>query len=70
MTKRLLFAAVGEPVIHPDLRYQVGTKASELGGGHAPLDTLRPEGGGTYFEAEGAGVIPHDFINGPQCFGL
>lgn len=30
VTEGLLFAAVGEPVVHPDLSNQVGAQASEL----------------------------------------
>ncbi len=45
VTEGLLFAAVGEPVVHPDLSNQVGAQASKLGGRHTPLDTLCPEGG-------------------------
>ena len=45
VSEGLLFAAVGEPVVHPDLSDQVGAEAGELRGRHPPLDTLRPEGG-------------------------
>lgn len=45
VTEGLFFAAVGEPVVHPDLSNQVGAQACKLGGRHPPLDTLCPEGG-------------------------
>lgn len=45
VTEGLLFAAVGEPVVHPDLGDQVGAQTRKLGGGHPPLETLRSEGG-------------------------
>lgn len=45
VTEGLLFAAVGEPVVHADLGYQVGAQAGKLGGRHPPLMTLCPEGG-------------------------
>lgn len=48
VTEGLLFAAVGEPVVHSDLGYQVGSQASKLGGRYPPLETLRPKGGRTY----------------------
>ena len=46
VAERLLFAAVGKPVVNPDLGHQVGAQTRKLGGGHAPLETLGPEGGG------------------------
>ncbi len=61
MTESLLFAAVGEPVVHADLSDQVGPQASELGGRDAPLDTLSPE------ETKAGQPIGHccDFVRSP-----
>lgn len=38
----LFFPPVGEPVVHPHLRHQVGAEALSFGRGDAPLQTLGP----------------------------
>lgn len=43
MAKGLLFAAVGEPVVHPNFSDQVGAESSKLGRRHSPLDALGPD---------------------------
>lgn len=42
VSEGLLFAAVGEPVVDPDLGDQVGAQTGQLGGRHPPLETLGP----------------------------
>lgn len=58
MAEGLLFAAVGKPIVHPDLCDQIRAQTSKLGGGHSPLETLCPGGG----RAEGYEILKADAI--------
>ena len=44
LPESFLLAAVGEPIVDPHLRDQIGAEALCFGGGDAPLETLRSAG--------------------------